>query len=156
MGTGSGDDDRTRLSFQPCAHTSGMPPSPISSSPPSPASLPHPTHLPAHPPYICTCPPPPARELQDPGSLRCLGHSSHPPSFLPQVRAAHMALSPGYQKEKLRPGRWVGNGDGRDPDLSATPDVARGLSSLSFSHPCSSPAPGSDLLRVRGDACRKV
>lgn len=66
-----------------------------------------------------------------------------------------MALSPGYQKEKLRPGKWVGNG-AAEVLTSATPDVARGLSSLPFSHPCSSPAPGSDLLRVSGDACRKV
>lgn len=56
-----------------------------------------------------------------------------------------MALSPGYQKEKLRPGRWGGKTGRQSPNFSVTPDAARGLSSLPLSHPCSSPALGTDL-----------
>lgn len=55
-----------------------------------------------------------------------------------------MALSPGYQKEKPRPGRWVGKRGGRVP-TSVTPETAHGLSSLPLSHLCSSPALGTDL-----------
>lgn len=56
-----------------------------------------------------------------------------------------MALSPGYQKEKLRPGSWGGTTGRQRPNLSVTLDVARGLSSLPLSHPCSSPVLGTDL-----------
>lgn len=62
-----------------------------------------------------------------------------------------MALSPGYQKENLRPGRWGGKMGRQSPNLSVTPDAARGLSSLPLSHPCSSPALGTDLPIVIAD-----
>lgn len=156
MGTGSGDDDRTRLSFQPCAHTSGMPPFPISSFPlpsaPPPRCqviLPSHTPVPAHLLHIST---PPLHEARDPSPPSSAWGT--PSSFilpLSRVRAAHMALSPGYQKENLRPGRWGGKMGRQSPNLSVTPDAARGLSSLPLSHPCSSPALGTDLPMVIAD-----
>lgn len=134
-----------------------MPPFPISSSP-HPFCSPHPTHvqvippshthLPAHPLHTST---PTLMRPETLHSLQCPGHTSSFILPLSWVRAAHMALSPGYQKEKLRPMRLGGKTGRQSPNLFVTPDAAQGLSSLPLSHPCSSPALGTDLPLVTAD-----
>lgn len=127
----------------PSAHPPSAPP------PRCQVILPSHTPVPAHLLHITT---PPLHEARDPSPPSSAWGT--PSSFilpLPRVRAAHMALSPGYQKEKLRPGRWGGKMGRQSPNLSVTPDAARGLSSLPLSHSCSSPALGTDLPIVIAD-----
>ena len=91
----------------PSAH----PPSPLL---PCPGDFPHP--MPICLLILSTHTPHEARRPFTPSSAR-----GTPSSFilpLPWVRAAHMALSPGYQKEKLRPGGWGGKTGRQSPSLS--------------------------------------
>lgn len=84
MGTGSGDDDRTRLSFQPCAHTSGMPPFP-SAHPPIPSAPPPHFQVISPIPYPCACSSPPHRHPTP--------HEARAPS-LPPVPGRTLILHP--------------------------------------------------------------
>lgn len=147
MGTGSGDDDRTRLSFQPCAHTSGMPPFPISSSPlpsaPPPRCqviLPSHTPVPAHLLHIST---PPLHEARDPSPPSSAWGT--PSSFilpLSRVRAAHMdgiiPRLPKGEPEAREVGRENGEAESQPlchPRRSPWALLSAPLSPLLFSSP---------------------